>query len=41
MEKKRVGPRWLTESELKKALDNLYAGLTDEEESILLSSSDE
>ena len=34
MEKKRIGPRWLTETELKKALDDLYVGLTDEEESI-------
>ena len=39
--KKRVGPRWLTETELKRALNDLYAGLTDEEESIVLSSSDE
>ena len=38
---RHVGQRWLTETELKKALDELDAGLTDEEESVLESSSDE
>ena len=33
--------RYLTQNELKKAIDNLINGLTDEEESLVESSSDE